>query len=289
MAERELVIDGRVVMVRETGDPVGPVVIYFHGTPGSRLDVAFGDGLSRETGVRLISFDRPGYGRSDAAPYTLRSVARDVTVVADRLGVGRFATLGWSGGGPFALGAAALTSERVTRVGVACGPAPFQEMPGGTEAFTESDRTALGFLPERPDRAAEQFRIGNDEMLQAMLSVRDDENAPWIDWMWGDTDPDVIADPAMRDALSMVVREGLRQDAMGICWDNVAWGGPWGFALDDVLPPVHLWYGGRDQMMPPANGRWLDENLPEATLTVYPDEGHLLPMRHWQQILRTLT
>lgn len=186
------------------------------------------------------------------------------------------------------MAAAALAGERVTRVGVACGPAPFQEMPGAMDAFTESDRMALEFLPEHPDRAAEQFRIGNDEMLQAMLSARDDEDAPWIDWMWGDTDPDVVSDPVMRRSLSTVVREGLRQDAMGICWDNVAWGGPWGFGLDEVLPPVHLWYGGRDRMMPPANGQWLNENLPDAALTVHPNDGHLLPMRHWQQILLKL-
>lgn len=288
MTERAVEVDGRSIMVREAGDPLGLAAVYFHGTPGSRLDVGFGQDLTESTGVRLISFDRPGYGRSDAAPYTLRSVARDAVLIADCLGVDRFATLGWSGGGPFALAAAALAGERVTRVGVACGPAPAQEMPGALDAFTENDRVALGFLPEQPERAAEQFRIGNDEMLQAMMSVRDDAAAPWIDWMWGATDPDVVTDPVMRRALSTVVREGLRQDAMGICWDNVAWGGPWGFELGDVVPPVHLWYGGRDQMMPAAHGHWLSEHLPHATLTVHPDDGHLLPMRHWQRILQAL-
>lgn len=289
MNEREVVVEGRTVMVREVGARQGRPVVYFHGTPGSRLDVSFGDEISSDMGARIISFDRPGYGLSEPAAYTLGSVARDAAAVVDCLGVDRFATLGWSGGGPFALAAAALLGERVRRVGVACGNAPFQEMPGAMDAFSDEDRAALAFLPEQPACAAEQFRIANQEMLHGMLSMREDEDAPWIDWMWGGTDREVVADPAMRGALSSVLREGLRQDAMGICWDNVAWGGAWGFEVGDVLRPVHLWYGEQDQMTSLNNGHWLSEHLRDATLTVYPGEGHLVPMRHWRQILETLT
>lgn len=288
MDEREVVVDGRRVMVREAGDPQGHPVVYFHGTPGSRLDVSFGDQISADLGVRVISFDRPGYGGSEPAAYTLGGVARVAEAVAEQLGLDGFATLGWSGGGPFALAAAALLGERVTRVGVACANAPFQEMPGAMDSFTAADRAALAFLPGQPSRAAEQFRIANQEMLDLVLSVRDDEAAPWIDWMWGATDPDVVADPAARQALLSVVREGLRQDAIGICWDNVAWCGAWGFEVQEVLRPVHLWYGGKDEMAPLVNGQWLSDHLPDATLTVYPDEGHLVPIRHWREILETL-
>ena len=148
---------------------------------------------------------------------------------------------------------------------------------------------ALAFLPEQPSRAAEQFRIGNAEMLQALLSVRDDASAPWIDWMWGDTDPDVVSDPAMRAILYSVLHEGLRQGPMGICWDNVAWVGAWGFELSEVRRPVHLWCGEQDQMAPLVNVEWLSDHLPDTALTVCAGEGHLVPMRHWEDILRTVT
>lgn len=288
MDEREVTVDGRAVMVRDAGDPQGRPVVYFHGTPGSRLDVSFGEEIARTAGVRVISFDRPGYGRSESGAYSLVSIARDVADVVDRLGVDRFATLGWSGGGPFALAAAAVLGQRVTQVGVAGALAPFQEMPGAMDSFTGNDRAALAFLPDDPARAAEQFRVGNEEMLTALLSAREAEDTPWVDWMWGESDADVIKDPVMRRALTSLVREGLRQGATGICWDNVAWSGAWGFDLGAVLCPVHLWYGGRDRMAPLVNGQWLSENLPDATLTVHPEEGHLVPMRHWHQILAAL-
>jgi pimeloyl-ACP methyl ester carboxylesterase len=73
-------------------NPDGTVVMYFHGTPGSRLDLCFGEQLAAGRGVRLISFDRRANGE-----HLLRA--------ADELSVARFATLGMSGGGPAALAA----------------------------------------------------------------------------------------------------------------------------------------------------------------------------------------
>src|SRR5215471_7561770 len=115
---RELDVDrgGRVLRVRDAGDPDGTVVMYFHGTPTSRLDVAFADDLAAERGVRLVSFDRPGYGGSTPAPFGLASVAADAHAIADELGVAQFAVLGLSGGGPGALAAATIPGGRVVRV-----------------------------------------------------------------------------------------------------------------------------------------------------------------------------
>lgn len=125
-----------------------------------------------------------------------------------------------------ALAAAAVLGERVVRAGVAGGNAPFQQVPGALESFTDNDRLALSFLPDEPARAAEQFGIGNEEMLQTMMAVRDDEQAPWIDWLWGETDPAVVGDPVLRRNLFSVLHEGLRQGPMGVALDNVALCGP---------------------------------------------------------------
>jgi pimeloyl-ACP methyl ester carboxylesterase len=69
------------------------------GPRASRLDLCFGEQLAAERGIRLVSFDRPGYGGSTAAPFGLASIAADAHAIADELAVDRFATLGWSGGG----------------------------------------------------------------------------------------------------------------------------------------------------------------------------------------------
>lgn len=279
----------RSVAVHECGDPGGTPLIHFHGTPGSRLEVDFGSELAERAGVRVIGFDRPGYGASDPGPISLGGVARDVAAIAEQLGLERFALSAWSGGAAFALATSAALPDRITRVGVSGGLAPFDQMPGARDSLTAADREALSHLPADPARAAELFLSGNVGSLDAMLSVRDDEAAPWIDWMFARSDAAVIADPAARRALFVNFHEALRQGAGAIAWDNVAFVGPWGFRVEDVAAPVLLWYGDDDEMAPPVNGRWLAEHLQQAHLTVYPGEGHLLPLAHWGEMLRDLT
>ena len=273
-------------MVREAGDPTGTPVLYFHGTPGCRLDVAVGDEIAATLGVRVISFDRPGYGGSDGAPFGLRRIAEDAEAVADSCGLARFATMGWSGGGPYALAAAAAMGDRVTRVGVACGPGPFQRVPGALDRLGDGDLEALSYLPDQPERAAAQFCVGSE----VMVAVREDEQAlmSGMDAVFGGVDADVLADPAMRHHLFVTMSEALRQGFMGVGWDNVAWVGEWDIEVAAVRCPVNLWYGAGDQMMPVANGEWLEHHLRDAELTIYADEGHLLLLRHWPDMLRAL-
>lgn len=289
MNEFEILVGDRSVMVRDAGDAQGVPVVHFHGTPGSRLDVDFGGEIAHQLGIRVITFDRPGYGRSGAAVSSLQLVAGDVEAIVDQLGVELFATFGWSGGGPFALATAAALPDRVTRVGISGGLAPAQEMPSARKALTHNDLLALSYLPDDPSRSAGVFRQGNDDLLDAMMGVRDDEQAPWIDWMWRASDPQVVDDQAARRALHTSFKEALRQGPMAIAWDNVAFVGPWGFDLADVSSPVHLWYGDLDQMAPKANGQWLEQHLPNAELVVFHGEGHLLPLQHWTEMLQATT
>lgn len=278
---------GRSVMVRDAGDPTGAAVLYFHGTPGSRLDVAFGDDVAAELGVRIVSFDRPGYGRSDPAPFGLRRIAEVGEAVADLLGLERVAAFGWSGGGPFALASSAVMGRRVGRVGVVSGPGPFQRVPGAIDVLGESDRAALSFLPGDPARAAEAFSVGSEAMVAAL----GDEEAfmAGVDALFGESDGDVLEDPRLRRHLFAMLREGLRQGFTGVGWDNVAWVGPWDVDVDLAARPVHLWYGARDSMMPLEHGQWLAHHLPAAELVVYQEEGHLSVLRRWEEMLRTVT
>lgn len=288
MTEFTVDVGGRRVRARAVGEESAPTIVHFHGTPGSRLELAFGDEIALRSGVRVVSFDRPGYGLSDPAPIGLTAVAADVEALADHLRLDRFAVFGWSGGGPFALATAAALPDRVRRVGVSGGAGPALEVPGAREQLTDNDLQALSHLPEDPARAAEIFLAGNRELLDAMMSVRADPEAPWIEWMWGASDPAVITDPSVRRALHESFAEALRQGPDAIAWDNVAFVGPWDFRLDAVSAPVHLWYGADDAMAVPATGEWLAGHLPDAELTVFPGEGHLLPFRHWDAMLSTL-
>jgi len=121
--------DGRRLHVYDTragGDDTRLTVFWQHGTAnlGEPPEPLLPSAAQR--GIRWVSHDRPGYGGSTPHPgRDVASAAADAATIADALGIGQFAVMGHSGGGPYALAFAALLPERV--LGVACisGLAPF--------------------------------------------------------------------------------------------------------------------------------------------------------------------
>ena len=109
--------DGRRIGYAEYGSVDGLPAIALHGTPGSRFMFALTDEGARARGLRIIAPERPGYGLSDVHHFdTLAETAEDVEAIADALGIGRFALIGVSGGGPHAVAAAARLKDRVLRM-----------------------------------------------------------------------------------------------------------------------------------------------------------------------------
>src|SRR3954453_18638537 len=116
MEEREGTVttaDGRTLAYLERGDLDGPPILAHHGTPGSRLSRHPNDAVYE--GLRVISYDRPGYGRSDRnAGRDVASAAPDAATIADALGLERFPVMGVSDGRPARIslrGAAAAAGD----------------------------------------------------------------------------------------------------------------------------------------------------------------------------------
>src|SRR5579863_6923431 len=117
--------DGRTLAIEEAGDPNGRPVLIHNGTPNSRhlyqpvtIDAAV-------RGLRLISYDRPGYGGSDPQPgRSIADCAADVRAICAGLGISRLAMWGISGGGPHVLACAALLPDLVTAVAALASLAP---------------------------------------------------------------------------------------------------------------------------------------------------------------------
>ncbi len=60
--------DGRTLAVEEAGDLAGRPVLVHMGTPNSRHLYRRSVADAAERGLRLISYDRPGYGGSTPQP-----------------------------------------------------------------------------------------------------------------------------------------------------------------------------------------------------------------------------
>jgi pimeloyl-ACP methyl ester carboxylesterase len=286
VSDYTVTLDEVTLGVRESGTSDGSPVLHFHGTPGSRLELAWADEAVARAGVHLVTFDRPGYGVSTQVPFSLSRVAQLALELVDRLGWHQFATLGWSGGGPFALATAAAAPARVSAVGVMSGAAPFQEIPDAMAAFSGGDAEGAALSASDPDAAAVAFA----STFADLAAVSDEaELLAAFGGALSERDQRVLATPPMATAFLADVQEALRHGSLGGGWDNVSWIGAWDFALDAVQCPVLLWYGDEDRMAPPSFGYWLEAHLPSARLTMRRGYGHFAPMEHLPDMLAELT
>jgi pimeloyl-ACP methyl ester carboxylesterase len=243
--------DGSILEYADLGALDGVPVVHQPGSPSTAGCGELLDEAARRHGVRLISVSRPGYGASTPTPPSLASVGHQVVALADLLGVAAFGSYGSSGGGPYALAAAAVAPERVTRVAVAAGPGPGESAGDPIETVIEEVREFAGrLLPLDADgfRDAMTADIPPNEQY---FATRPDEAAVFF------------AD--MRRALD---------PPDGFARDNVSWSGPWDVDLAAVTAPVDLLYGDADRMVVLANGERLATLLPHATFTVLPGAGH---------------
>ncbi len=281
------VAGGRRLAWSEYGDPAGAPVVWHHGGLSCRLDAARVHPSALESGVRLIAPDRPGIGWSDRDPgRTVASWGTDVATLVDRLGIDRFATVGWSAGGPHALATAAVLGTRVTRVATCGGMAPLRD---------RADTKALGLAVDRllvPLSRHWPWAARRVVSLASGRRGREKAKAQTLKVL-GATDRAVLADlPA--EAVVLWEDGGIATFAHGYAGtvdDYRAFGSPdWGFALSEVTAPVDCWQGADDDLVPLAHAERLAGSLPEGTLRVVPGSGHFLPSQTgpMAEVLRTL-
>ncbi len=119
--------DGRTLAVQDAGDPEGRPVLVHVGTPGGRRLYGrrtLADAERRR--LRLITYDRPGYGGSTPQPgRSMADCAGDVRAICEALGIDKVPMWGWSGGGPHVLACAALLPDLVPAAVSMASPAPY--------------------------------------------------------------------------------------------------------------------------------------------------------------------
>ena len=271
MQEHRIEVDGRVLCVAEAGDSDGHAVFALHGTPGSRIFWHEVVEDAERQGIRLIAYDRPGYGRSD--PHRGRTVADaadDIAAIADALGVDRYAVYGGSGGGPHAL-ANAVRPERVAAVAALASVAPW-----GADGLDWLDGMGQDNLDEfgATIEGEEALRRYLDEQREAMLAGSPEAIAETLESLLCPPDRACLTGELARYFHDQI-REALRDGVDGWLDDDFVFLRPWGFELGDISVPVQVWHGSQDQFVPVAHGRWLAARIPGAEEHVYDEDGHL--------------
>lgn len=270
--EHRVPVNGRTLAVLESGDESGRAVVAIHGTPGSGLPWR---GLVEDAearGIRLLAYDRPGYGGSDRHPgRTVADAAGDVAAIADALGIDRFAVEGGSGGGPHTLACAALLADRVVAAASLAGVAPYP-----AEGLDWLDGMGQDNLDEFAATLAGRETLERYLRTQAdaLLGAEPDAIADSLRSLLSPPDAAVLTGE-FAEYLAEATQRAIGERLDGWIDDDFVFVNPWGFELDEIRVPVQLLHGAQDRFVPIAHGEWLAERIARVDAHLSAEDGHL--------------
>jgi pimeloyl-ACP methyl ester carboxylesterase len=262
--------DGRNLAYAQYGAPGGHAVFWFHGTPGARRQLPpDAPMVARERGFRIIAVERPGIGDSTHHPErTLLSWADDISELCDQIGIGRYAAVGLSGGGPYVLACAHQHPERMV-CGISLGgvgPTDNSDgAPGYNDRFIRFARAMMGLrgpLGLALSAAIQPLRPFFSPSFE--LYVR----------LGPQSDREVMERPEMKAMFAADIIRATRAGLRGPVWDLHLFTRPWEFSPRDIDVPIRIWHGDIDQIVPLSHSVHLAEIIPDCELFVIPRMGH---------------
>ncbi|KAK0718022.1 Alpha/Beta hydrolase protein [Lasiosphaeria miniovina] len=314
-----LLPDGRTLGFAEYGTGSGTPIIYLHGYPTSRLEAYALDALARRRRLRLLALDRPGFGLSSPQPgRRIADWPADVAAFANQQRLARFAVLGVSGGGPYALACAAAAPLRGVLAGVgllASAPPPDRETWGQLPRVTRLGYAAARYFPALTrvllsgligltrwavatgpvarwidallDQATQQRR---EKEFEEQRHKAETEGRPLLAAENAEVDDDATRPTAeRRAALVRMAFDGFAQGSGAAVQEARLLNEDWGISLQDVdHRPLYIWHGADDARAPVQLVRGLARRLPTATLVEFPGAGHVAVGHYFDRVLAEL-
>ncbi|KAF8395228.1 hypothetical protein HHK36_019170 [Tetracentron sinense] len=320
-ASRILLPDGRNMAYHEQGVPADKArfsLIVPHPFLSSRLAgratgiPGLKASLLEEFGVRLVTYDLPGFGESDPHPNrNLNSSALDMSYLANAVGVyDKFWVVGYSTGGMHAWAALRYIPDMLAAANKLAGGAMFAPMVNPYEPSMtkeERDRTWQKWTPRRKLMyfLARRFpKLLAFFFHRSFLCGKHGQLDKWLSLSLGKRDRALIEEPLFEEFWQRDVEESVRQrNVKPFVEEAVLEVSDWGFSLMDLqvnkkrlgkgiltwikslysqseqgltgfLGPIHIWQGMDDQVIPPSMTDFVHRLLPGATVHKLPDEGH---------------
>jgi pimeloyl-ACP methyl ester carboxylesterase len=261
--------DGRAIEYIDNGVSSKSALILHHGTPTSMTVWGTWLAAAAEKGIRAIACTRPGYAGSDRkVGHRIIDSNDDLQEILNQLDIENFVSIGWSGGGPYALASGLL--KKCTGVQLIASVSPYdaddfdwfqdqtpemvEEAKVSAKSLEDSMTFKEGYYTELRDMTTEQFLVEYEKRSSFK-----------------------VFESAYREFskdLSFSMRDALRDGATGYAEDEYAFLSNWGFETKEIQVPVGIWQGLDDKSVSPHMAKWLNANIVKPTLKLLEGQHH---------------
>ena len=266
--------DGRKLDVMIAGDVDSSIaLVCHHGTPSDATIWNDWQEDAMQHNLRLISISRPGYAHSERKPgRSVSCVVSDVEDVLDELGIEKFLTIGYSGGGPHALACAEGLPHRCIAASILAGVGPH----GEPDLDSMSDMGPENIEHKKiAIQGEEALREWAKENAAAWFTIADEELADALGGLVPEIDVIALNEHGMAAIWASSIRRSLQNGLDGYIDDSLVFCKYWGFKPDDIEIPVTIWQGDLDLMVPFTHGQWLIKHIPHAKSRLELGHGHI--------------
>lgn len=290
MKEQQIrLFDGRMLSYNEYGPPTGKPVLYFHGTPSSRLEPLLLDVYGKDlnsllvtTNIRLIAVDRPGMGLSSFDPKrSFLSFAADVHYLCQQLNIHKTEVMCWSGGGTYALAMAYAYPQLIKAVYIIC---------GFTKLFDKEVMRLMGMnkwyfilaknapLVLKSGMNILRHKAINRPVPQKITGL------PYVDYA-------LLKDVSKLSAVAeLTMKEAARNGAKGAVSEAAYYYKHPGFDIKAIQQPIHYWWGTLDMSVVHAHAEEIESKAPNAIMHYREHEGHFsLYINFFEEVLQQIT
>ena len=291
--ELELTLsDGRILGYAILGDKKGKPILYFHGWPGTRLDISCFDEVAKKLGANIIAIDRPGCGLSTYQEWRkVSDWAFDVNELAEELSLDKFSILGFSTGGVYALDYALHYPERIVKLGLVSSlpyfvidysnsDKPFHlKMVKGLSRFPLFGRSISRIISSTG--ISNYKRNPEKEYERSLKTLPNIDRKTWEEpsikkWFLDDYIPD----------LTRAKLKGYSYDLF-LLLKSLANPEKLSYKIG-VDFPVYFWHGENDDIVPPISSIEQQKLIIDSELILYPLEGHKVIYTHFEEIISKL-
>ena len=215
-------------------------------------------------GISALAFGRSGYSASTKKLGRVTvDVLKDISELADSLGIKKMVNVGLSGGGQHAI--ACGLDSRTVGVITSGSLAPYDEMrenfyTGMQQADLDEYADALRNIDDLVERFKGWMKQDTGDLL-TMPEVSENDKRAEANPSW----------KVLLDSVGYTMQNGFDW----VADDYSSYLKPWGFDPRDIKVPVVLWQGGLDKNVPSQHGKWLAEHISNSKLHLVEDESHI--------------